>query len=201
MSEEARPRGGRPRDTDLTERILEEALRVLTASGFAGLRIEQLAATVGCGKAAVYRRFSTPGELAAAAIARTLPASAESVDSGDVVSDLIAINDEITSGLQPDSDERNASGSLLSAMLAPEVRPHIWERYFAARRVRAREIIARGKERRQISQDVDADDVIDALSGYSLYRSSMRGVGLEDAHTRRIVQLLLGVSPDAPSPM
>ncbi|REJ04394.1 TetR/AcrR family transcriptional regulator [Microbacterium bovistercoris] len=200
MSEEARPRGGRPRDAGLTERILDEALRVIIAGGFAGMRIEQLATAVGCGKAAVYRRFSTPGELAAEAIARALP-PAGVVDTGDVVTDLIAINQEITRGLAPDDERHASAGSLLSAMLAPEVRPHIWERYFAARRARAREIIARGKERGQISLDVDADDVIDALSGYSLYRSSMRGVELEDAHTRRIVQLLLGVSPDALPPM
>ncbi|MGB4135186.1 MAG: TetR/AcrR family transcriptional regulator [Microbacterium sp.] len=198
MTEPRRPRGGRPRDAGLTDRILDEALRVISADGVAALRVEQLASAVGCGKAAVYRRFGTPGELIAAALARVLPAGGP-IDTGDVVEDLLALNGEITDTLLA-PDRKPESGGMLSAMLDPDVRPHLWDRYFASRRTRAREIIARGRNRGQVGSDIDADDVIDALSGYSLYRASLRGDALDDAHTRRVLQLLLGASPDAPLP-
>lgn len=183
-------------DTGLTDRILDEALRMISESGFVGLRIEQLAANIGCGKAAVYRRFATPGELAASALVRHLVVG-EDKDSGDAIDDLMTLNQEhVDRTYTPDSP--TAGSGVVSAMFDPEVRDHMWARHYSLRRARGRAIIARGKERGQIRADIDPDIVLDALAGFTLYRSSVRGAALTREDTRRLVEVLTGASPSAP---
>src|SRR5690606_14202140 len=80
---------GRHRDGELTGRILDATARVLSAGGYSRLRIEQVAAAVECGKAAIYRRWSTRAELAVAALCSRIEIG-EPLGSGDIVEDLTA---------------------------------------------------------------------------------------------------------------
>lgn len=55
---------GRPRSEKAREAILEAALALLVARGYAGLSIEAVAAAAGAGKTTVYRWWSSKAELA-----------------------------------------------------------------------------------------------------------------------------------------
>ncbi|WP_257210817.1 helix-turn-helix domain-containing protein [Actinomyces ruminis] len=61
-------RGGRPRDTALDKRILQETFALLTERGLHGLRADQVAARAGVPKSTIYRRWSSLAELAVDAV-------------------------------------------------------------------------------------------------------------------------------------
>lgn len=193
-SESATP--GRKRDDALTERILFEAVRQLNDRGLSAFRIEQLAADVGCGKAAIYRRWSTPAELAAAALSHSLRISPD-VDLGDAVAELMRLNDDNL--VLTDEDHVRlvveVTGHVWSALFDPEVRTEIWRQHFAKRREIGRAIIARGKERGQIAAHIDPDTVLDALSGFLIYRGHFRDVPISADGTRSLIRVLLGLNP------
>ncbi|MGX5653600.1 TetR/AcrR family transcriptional regulator [Geodermatophilus nigrescens] len=78
-----RPRG-RPRDDALTARALSVTLDLLVERGWAGLGVEAIAGRTRAGKAALYRRWNTVGEVVRAAltahpIAVVVPADAPTV--------------------------------------------------------------------------------------------------------------------------
>ncbi len=66
---------GRPLDAELTARVLAAVRADLDEFGFMNLRIEKIAADLGCGKTAIYRRWPTKPALAAAAILDASPSA------------------------------------------------------------------------------------------------------------------------------
>jgi AcrR family transcriptional regulator len=60
--------GGRPRDEELTAAIVQATAGLLHEVGFDRLTIAAVAARAGCGRGAIYRRWSTKEELALAAL-------------------------------------------------------------------------------------------------------------------------------------
>lgn len=65
----ATPARGRPRDEELSERILEEVRLQLRDGGFRALRVGDIAKAVGCGVSTIYRRWPTRERLIAEAMA------------------------------------------------------------------------------------------------------------------------------------
>jgi AcrR family transcriptional regulator len=184
---------GRHRDEELTERILEETARVLSEGGYSRLRIEQVAAAVECGKAAIYRRWGSRAELAVEALCRRI-SFGESLGSGDVVEDLVAhvwrnVRNQV---------EANADGGGLSmwAITAdPEVRELFWERFGSVRRAMGLEILGEAVARGQLARDVDADAILDMLAGYVFYRGSVRNVAVTHADVRALVTAIVAAPP------
>lgn len=64
---------GRPRDEDLSRRILTATREQLRDVGFAAFRVNDVASALGCGVSSIYRRWSTREHLMTDAIA-TRPA-------------------------------------------------------------------------------------------------------------------------------
>ena len=60
---------GRPRSEVAHRAILDAARDLLIEEGFAGLRLEHVAARAGVGKATIYRRYRSKDELVTAAVA------------------------------------------------------------------------------------------------------------------------------------
>jgi AcrR family transcriptional regulator len=58
-----RPRRGRPRDTDIDERILSAATEVYAERGWTGFNFDVVARRAEVSKDAIYRRYSDPVEL------------------------------------------------------------------------------------------------------------------------------------------
>lgn len=190
----AAPHVGRPQDAELTARILAVTTVLLQKDGYASLRIEQIAAEAGCSKSALYRRWSTRAELAAAALQVHLKMG-EASDSGNVVDDLVS------HAWQNALNQKNAAVSsvgrhnLWALLVQPEVRDILWDTFFRARRERSRTIIARGIERKELPADVDADVILDLLAGFTFYRTTARGVPSNENDYRRIITALVASPP------
>ena len=87
-----KPRLGRKRDHTRDPEILEAALDVLAETGYDGMTIDMVAARAKAGKATLYRRWSSKGDLVVDAVAcmksvdlTTLP------DTGTLRGDLVAM--------------------------------------------------------------------------------------------------------------
>lgn len=82
----------RRRGQALTQAIYEATFEELADTGFQGLAFDKIAARAGTGKSALYRRWSTPAELALAALADPVAGFGTPVvpDTGTLRGDLIA---------------------------------------------------------------------------------------------------------------
>lgn len=164
---------GRPLDDELTGRVLASVREGLEDGGYTNLRIERIASAVGCGKTAIYRRWQTKAELAAAAILDGVEL-AEPPDTGDVVEDLLVHAwRHLENFRRPQALERKQSGVLL-ALFDVEVLPLISERYMHRRHEMGRAILEAAIARGEISGDIDADLVLDSIAGFTLFRLAVR---------------------------
>lgn len=80
---------GRPLSADLRHRILAAALEIVADRGFSALTLNGLCARAGVTKAAFYRRWTSPIEVAMEAL-RALPGNILLEGSGNIVADLYA---------------------------------------------------------------------------------------------------------------
>ncbi|WP_156935137.1 TetR/AcrR family transcriptional regulator [Pseudonocardia spinosispora] len=64
-------RRGRPRSTEVDERVFAATLELLNTDGFQGMSMDKVAAAAGVSKPTLYRRWPSKADLAAAAIAHT----------------------------------------------------------------------------------------------------------------------------------
>ncbi|RNE48623.1 TetR/AcrR family transcriptional regulator [Corynebacterium alimapuense] len=182
---------GRPSDNKLTARILSSAAALLNERGYAMLTIEQVARDAGCGKAAIYRRYPGKPELVAA-VFQKYTEMGEEPDTGSVRDDLLA---HALQNRQNQEGISFAHGRALHAMLEPEVFPILWESIFQDRHQRGLGIIARGVERGELPQDVDADVLLDSIAGLTLYRYSVKNTYTHDLHYQSVINALVAHPP------
>lgn len=102
-------RGGRPRDEELTTRLLAVAVDVLAEGGLSLLTIERVASRAGAGRAGVYRRWPDMPHLAADAV-RSCSLVPGAPSTGSLVGDLATVLHPWTREL--DRGERAAAALL-----------------------------------------------------------------------------------------
>jgi AcrR family transcriptional regulator len=166
------PKLGRKRDHTRDPEILDAALEVLAETGYDGMTIDMVAARAKAGKATLYRRWSSKGELVIDAVACMKKGDldyAQLPDTGTLRGDLIAmikphsIDDgekklQIMAGLM----------SMLSRVpeLAEAANAAIVEPRAAANRILMRRAVDRG----EISADCDIDVLSLVTPSMAAYR-------------------------------
>lgn len=184
---------GRKQDADLTRRILESTEQLLHARGFSGLRVEQVAQAVGCGKTAIYRRWATKEELAAAVVIhQAVPG--EEPDTGTLIEDLV-IHQEQSLIYQTHKRDLEGERPLWSIVVEPAVRDIVYSTFTAARRERGRRIVSRAVSRGEIPLETDPDALLDMIAGFSVYRTSARSEKLTRASFRQVASTVVGAPP------
>ena len=186
-------RAGRPVDVELTQRILDATVALLLETGYAGLRIDTVARRAECGKPAVYRRYRCKSELVAAAVLSVTEVSPEP-DTGSIVEDLVEhamVNRRNSANLI--SSDPDSVG--LTAAFDPEVFGILWERCFRDRHRRGVNLIKRGIARGQIDRRADADAIIDAVAGFTLYRQTVKHIEIVPQHYRDLITALVAHPP------
>lgn len=182
---------GRPTDHVLTERILAEAAEMLLETGYGGLKIERLAARVGCGKAAIYRRYADKARLAAA-VFRSRVQIGEVPDCGNVVDDLV----EHALTNQRNQSEAGASARVgVSLLFEADVFPSLWDEIFAVRHRNGVTLIERGIARGELPADADPDLILDTIAGLTIYRQTIKGILLARGEYHEIVSALVANPP------
>src|ERR1700689_1033461 len=88
--EEVAKRLGRPRDPDIEDRVYDAAMEIYSQLGWPGFTFEAITKATGIGKAAVYRRWSSRGQLLAETFEHRW-LTVDEIDSGSLREDLIQL--------------------------------------------------------------------------------------------------------------
>ncbi|MEV0199081.1 helix-turn-helix domain-containing protein [Nonomuraea sp. NPDC050691] len=114
---------GRPRDTEVDERVLRIAAALIFERGYAGLSIDEVAEQAGVAKTTLYRHWPTKDHLAVTVVAR-LQADHEITETGDIRADLVNNLDKIATALNRMRAAGGREGP--SAGVAGEREPGTW---------------------------------------------------------------------------
>jgi AcrR family transcriptional regulator len=183
-------RRGRPRSARAHRAILEAARDLIVAEGFAGLRLEHVAARAGVGKATVYRHFASKEALALELLLE-LAAPHIAVDEvGDTRAELLA---SVSKPMRALTD--SPFGPVVRALLSEiAINPSLGDPFrrsvVQARREEIARIVRRGVDRGDLRPGADAALATELLVG-PVYFRLMFGGELDDAFAERVVDAFL----------
>jgi AcrR family transcriptional regulator len=186
----AKPRLGRKRDHTRDPDIMEAALDVLAETGYDGMTIDMVAARAKAGKATLYRRWASKGELVIDAVAcmktvdmTTLP------DTGTLRGDFIAM---IKPPSIEDGERKLHVMAGLMSMLSrdPELADAAYAAIVEPRAEANRFLLRRAIERGEIAPDVDIDALAEVSQAMAFHRVLMQRKPVDRAF---IISILDGV--------
>jgi AcrR family transcriptional regulator len=163
---------GRRRDPTRDAEILDAALEVLAETGYDGMTVDMVAARAKAGKATVYRRWASKGELVVDAIAcmkkndidlEHLP------DTGTLRGDLVAM---IRPHAIQDGAKKLQVMAGITSMLArdPQLVDAVTAAIVEPRASLNRVFMQRAIERGEISADTDVDTLAMIMPSMTAYR-------------------------------
>ena len=158
-------RMGRPRDPNVDRVILQSALKLLTEHGYAGFSVEQVAKDAAVGKTAIYRRYASKEELAAAAVGALKAEIGPPPDTGDTRKDLVDMIVESRKTLEKGPGFQMIGALLVEEHRNPDLIRIFRERILWPRRDEVIAVLRRGVDRGEISEDADLEIAVQAVVG------------------------------------
>ena len=181
---------GRPRDPAVDNAILDEAVRQLAELGYSRMSIASVADAAGVSRPSIYRRFQTKADLAIAALAERIDHQARPSSDLDVETAMIQALRNLAQRLRAKHSMALVGTLLVEEEQTPELIRLFRERLWETRANLLREIIERGRERRELHPDVDADVVVGMLIG-SLYAAHLSLAKIPRDWPARVVKAAL----------
>lgn len=167
---------GRTRDARIDVRVLAVARRHLARHGYDGMSFAAIAQEAGTTRQALYRRWSTKAELAAAAVDSIGDSAAEPQAPAVPPDPLAALVAELTDFVAGVS--RPGRMSLVGAMLQDTADPGVVERYrarvVAPRRARILAVLRDAQRLGLIDPDADLEVAVTMCTG-SWYGRALAG--------------------------
>ncbi len=164
-----RPHTGRRRSDAARRAILDAAAQLLTEPDGLAVTVESIAAAAGVGKQTIYRWWPSKGAVLLEAMAERARQTAPTPDTGTLRHDLEAFLAATFRGASSPP-----AASLLRAVMAEAQRdPHVAHlllEFTRGRRAALREILERGRDRRELPIDADLELMIDQAYGVLWYR-------------------------------
>jgi AcrR family transcriptional regulator len=181
---------GRPRDEGADRAILAATLELMAEHGVHDLRMDDVAARAGVGKATIYRRYRSKEELVAAAVAG-LVSEITVPDTGSTRADLLALMQRAVDVYRR-SIEAAVMPSLVEAMSRDaELARTVQERVLAPRRAALRGVLDRGVARGDLRSDLDLELALDTLGGPLFYRLLVTGGPIDKRLAVGVVDLIM----------
>lgn len=153
---------GRPRDPLLESRVFDAAMALYAESGWAGFTFEAVARSAGVGKASIYRRWPTRGELLRQTF-ETRWYAVEAIDTGALRGDLAALAQMIARTLIGPYGAARSHMAVDAARFA-EVRDWFGP-YTDATVHQARTMVRRAIDRGEVSGAVNPGLLLDLVVG------------------------------------
>ena len=187
-------RKGRPRSDRAHRAILDAARDLLTEEGFAGLRLEHVAARAGVGKATIYRHWGSREELALESLVELAGPHIPVSDTGDTHQELLATGTNPMRALT-----ETPFGPVIRALMSEiAMDPRLGDRFRAtvvqARRAEVARVIARGIERGDLRPDADVGVATELLVGPVYFRLLFGGELDADFAARIVAAFLAGTA-------
>ncbi|GAB3606962.1 TetR/AcrR family transcriptional regulator [Conyzicola nivalis] len=170
---ETKAKLGRKRDHTRDPEILDAALEVLAETGYDGMTIDMVAARAKAGKATLYRRWASKGELVIDAVACMKQIDPDAIpDTGTLRGDLVAM---IKPHALHDADKKLRIMGALTSMLARD--PQLADAAYAAivepRASVNRMLLQRAIDRGEIAADTDIEMISLVSQSMATYRTIM----------------------------
>ena len=160
--------------TELTEALYRAFFQEWAEHGFAAVSLERVAARAGAGKAAIYRRFSSRQEFAAAAVSAYGLKIAMPQDCGSLEADVLAFLLRLRAVLRHPLIRRILPDLHAEAARSAEMRA-LNTRVAEARRALALAILDRASARGELSATVDRELALDLLPAPLYWRMVVIG--------------------------
>jgi len=185
---------GRPRDPRIDADVLDATKRLLIEVGYARVSFELVARRAGVTRPTIYRRWPSKMHLVHAAVFPD-PDTTLVADSGDFEADLRAmIRRTLRSYARPEAQAAIA-GLLSDLHDDPQLRTAVIDRLENQVRAHLAAVVDRATERGEIAADVDADTLLDTVSGAVFHRVVARQLLSEQFVDRLAHLLLFGLTP------
>jgi AcrR family transcriptional regulator len=174
VSTAAGRRPGRPRSTEADQAIVRAALELLVEGGYRTLTMEAVRARSGVGKATLYRRYGSKGDLVAHVV-RHLNQDIAAPDTGSLAGDWEAIAQTVLGAAQATRATVLLPRLLAESVDEPELHAIFYENLVRPRRAALLEVLRRAVARGDLREDVDLELVVDLLVGPYIYRLLISG--------------------------
>ena len=197
MTADAEQQGpGRPRDARVDRVVLAATVELMARGGLQDLRVDDVAAKAGVGKAAIYRRYRSKDELVTAAVAALVGDAIAIPDTGSTHDDLLVLMREAV-GLYTGARAGKLMPDLVAAMARqPELAHAVRDVFLVERRAALRTVLERGIERGDLSPDMDVELALDMLGGPLFYRLLITGGPLDEQLAAGVAELIMrGFAP------
>ncbi|MEZ5144342.1 MAG: TetR/AcrR family transcriptional regulator [Acidimicrobiales bacterium] len=181
------PGRGRPRDDTIDAAVLSVTRDHLARHGYEAMSVVGIAAEAGTTRQAIYRRWPSKGELAAAAVA-SLAEQTRRPPSDDPFADLVDELRDFARGVS-----RPGGLSMIGTMLQETTDPALVHSFrdlvVTPRRARLRTIVHRGVAAGLLDADADVDVAVAMLTG-SWYARALSGEALPRRWPERAARLV-----------
>jgi AcrR family transcriptional regulator len=188
------PRRGRPRSAEVDEAVLAATLAVAGEVGLLKLSMDVLAERAKVSKATIYRRWPSKEQLVLEAL-RWGTNPLEEIDTGSLRSDL----DEYLTQLARRFQQGQLSDVLPQLIAVARHDASLQaslDEYVQIRRRPLRLILERGRERGELSSDIDLDVLIDVVLGPIAYRRLLSHDAIDDDFVANLLKIVIpGLAP------
>ncbi|MBB5911893.1 AcrR family transcriptional regulator [Nocardia transvalensis] len=165
-------------------------LNLLSAAGYEGLTMEEVAARSHVNKTTLYRWWPSKDALLAAALDDSDLLSFDIPDTGTLRGDLSAV----AAGIHRLLTDETTAPIAAAVLAATPVRPRlatIGRAFFAGRLERERPLFDRAIQRGELPPSADPATIMDALAGAIWFRILLRGEPASPEYLRAIVDLVV----------
>ncbi|WP_246055079.1 TetR-like C-terminal domain-containing protein [Paracoccus gahaiensis] len=170
-----KPSGAAVKSVELTAALYRAFFEEWAERGFAAISLERVAVKAGAGKAAIYRRFSSRQEFAAAAVSELGLIIAMPENRGSLEADVLAFLIRLRVVLRHSLIRRILPDLHAEAARSVEMRV-LNSKVAEARRAQAQVIIERAIERGELDPDVDKELALDLLPAPLYWRMVVLGI-------------------------
>lgn len=165
----SRARAGRPRDVDVTVKVVNATLELLGERGIAALRVDDITRVSGVAKTTIYRRWPSLSALVVAAMQaalgpRPLP------QTGDVEADLLALIRLVHQSVTRIPFARALPLISVELMQHPGLAEQYRAQIIDPVRDHAIHLVRVGMEQGRLRPDIDPSLVVDAVISPVIYR-------------------------------
>ena len=184
---------GRPRSSAADRAILEAAIALLKADGYAGMSVEAVAAEAGVGKSTIYRRYRGKEQLVIAAL-KTFVQTPGVPDSGSTRDDLESVLGQFHTQVITKLGIRMLGTLMVQEENHPEFIASFRRTVIEPRRDVLRTVLRRGMERGELRDNVDVEMCVDFLTGGLVIHRLASGKSPRGLAARAVTEIWAGIA-------
>jgi AcrR family transcriptional regulator len=188
------PKRGRPRSSDVDQRVLDATLDLASEVGINGMSMDDVAQRASASKASIYRRWPSKEALVLDALRHAMH-PIDDIDTGSVRDDLQMYLREVATRMS-NGRSTDVLPHLIEVAMRDEVLRASLDEYVQFRRRPLRRILQRGIDRGELASDIVGDDLdvlVDLLIAPFVYRRLLSHAPIDDAFVDRLLARVLPV--------